>query len=168
MRPTIILYFLVLSNLLQAVVNTEPQQNVNFNRYLGRWYEQARFENWFEEGMEHVYTDYLPLQNGAIQVINHGTSAQGYAEQARGRAFIAGKGVLDISFVWPYWWFRTPYKILYVDPDYQSALISCEGDEYLWLLTRKKTASPGQIDTLRKEAQRRGFDTSKLRFTNQK
>ena len=98
MRPTIILYFLVLSNLLQAVVNTEPQQNVNFNRYLGRWYEQARFENWFEEGMEHVYTDYLPLQNGAIQVINHGTSAQGYAEQARGRAFIAGKGVLDISF----------------------------------------------------------------------
>lgn len=148
-----------------AKVDTTPQQNVDFSRYLGRWYEQARYENWFEEGMDNVYTDYVPLKDNSIQVTNYGTDAQGYDEQARGKAFIDGPGLLEVSFVWPYWWFRTPYKILYVDPEYKAALVSGEDGEYLWLLTREMNASPKLMRSLLHEAERRGFDTSTLRYT---
>ncbi len=162
-----IIYFLLLafSAVVNAAVDTTPQQNVDFRKYAGRWYEQARFENWFEEGMEHVYTDYTLLQNGSLRVSNHGTSPQGYAEQATGRAFIVAPGELSVSFVWPYWWFRAPYKVLYVDSEYQSALVSGEDATYLWLLTREPVPATRMLKNLVEQAKLRGFDTSRLRYT---
>lgn len=148
-----------------ATVDTRPQADVDFKRYCGRWYEQARFENWFEEGLDHVYTDYVPLENGSIQVTNHGTDAQGARLQAAGRGFIKAPGLLEVSFVWPYWWFRSPYKILYIDADYQGAVVSGIDDTYLWLLTRDAAPPRQLIEKLLKEAQKRGFNTSNLRYT---
>lgn len=148
-----------------AAVNTQAQQDVDIQRYCGRWYEQARYENWFEEGMENVYTDYILLSNGSIQITNHGTTAQGYPEQASGRAFVTAPGVLAVSFVWPYWWFRTPYKILFIDAEYRAALVSGEDGSLLWLLTRETQPSRHLIQLLLNQAHERGFDTSKLRYT---
>ncbi len=157
--------FLLTGSLALAAVNTTPQSDVNLKRYCGRWYEQARYENWFEQDMDQVYTDYTPLTSGGIRVINHGTDPQGRKHKSRGQAIATGPGQLAVSFVWPYWWFRAPYKILYVSPDYEGALVSGEGDEYLWLLTRKEDASPLLLKKLKQEAQLRGFDTAKLRRT---
>lgn len=147
--------------------NTAPQTGINLERYLGRWYEQARYENWFEKGMENVYTIYSPGPDGSIVVKNIGTSPEGAVLTTTGRAFPDGTGQLAISFVWPYFWFRTPYRILYVNENYTAALVSCEGDEYLWLLTREQAPDKRLISTLIREAQRRGFDTAKLRITRQ-
>ena len=156
---------LLIGNLAQATVNTTPQPDVNLTRYCGRWYEQARYENWFEQDLDQVYTDYTPLASGSIQILNHGTDPQGRKHKTRGKAVVTSPGQLGVSFVWPYWWFRTPYKILYVSPDYEGALVSGEGSDYLWILTREEDASPLLIKKLKQEAQLRGFDTTKLRRT---
>ena len=150
---------------VQAAVNTTPQASVDFRQYAGRWYEQARYENWFEKGMEEVYTDYALHKDGSLAVLNRGTNEQGKEKQARGRGFISAPGQLDVSFVWPYWWFRAPYRILYVDQEYEAALVSGADDKYLWFLTRESQPQPGLLNKLRQEAQKRGFDTSKLRYT---
>ncbi len=152
---------------LCSAADTTPQPNVSMSRYLGRWYEQARYENWFEEGMEQVYTDYTQGPDGSINVTNYGRSPEGKWEQASGRAVQKHKGILEVSFVWPYWWFGSPYHILYVDKEYQAALVSGDDDDYLWLLTRERSPRPETIRKLKEEAKRRGFDTSKLRFTKQ-
>lgn len=147
--------------------DTTPQANVSLSRYQGRWYEQARYENWFEEGMEQVYTDYSPGPDGSLNVMNSGRNETGHFKQASGRAFPVKDGILEVSFVWPYWWFGAPYHILYVDKDYQAALVSGDDEDYLWLLTRERNPKPEIIKKLKQEAERRGFDTSKLRFTRQ-
>lgn len=153
---------------LCSALDLTPQPGVSLNQYLGRWYEQARYENWFEEDMDGVYTDYTPRDDSSsIEVNNYGITASGNFKQARGRAFSAGNGMLEISFVWPYWWFRAPYRILYVDSQYQAALVSGDDAKYLWLLTRDKHPAPAVINKLKQEAQRRGFDTTKLRPTKQ-
>lgn len=149
-----------------AAVDTTPQQDVDLSRYCGRWYEQARYDNRFEEGLDDVFADYKALKGTSIFVTNHGTDAQGISHTARGKAHVQRNGVLSVSFVWPYWWFHNPYKILCVTQNYQGALVSGEGDEYLWILTREENASPLLLKELIKEAQRRGFDTSRLRYTN--
>ena len=156
---------LLLAGLTHAAVNTESQSHVNLDRYCGRWYEQARYENWFEKDMDQVCTDYVPLSGGRIQVTNYGTDPQGNRHRARGRAEVRGDGELGVSFVWPYWWFQAPYRILYVTPGYEGAVVSGEGEEYLWLLTRDEAASPSLLRQLVKEAQARGFDTARLRYT---
>lgn len=149
-----------------AAINTTPQTNIDYERYCGRWYEQARYENWFEKGLDHVYTDYTLLNNKSIRITNYGTDARGCTKQATGRGYISKTGVLEISFVWPYWWFRTPYIILYLNPEYSAALVSGNGADYLWLLTRDIHPNTGLMRSLIKEAKRRGFDTSALRYTN--
>ena len=156
---------LLLADLTHAAVNTTPQSHVDLGRYCGRWYEQARYENWFEKDMDQVFTDYGPLNNGRIQVTNYGTDPQGNWHRARGRAEGRGDGELIVSFVWPYWWFHAPYRILYVTPGYEGAVVSGKGEEYLWLLTRDEAASPALLRQLVKEAQSRGFDTTRLRYT---
>lgn len=118
--------------------------------------------------MEGVYTDYTPgADSSGIEVLNSGITDDGDFEQARGRAFPTSDGILEVSFVWPYWWFRAPYRILYVDSQYQAALVSGDDDKYLWLLTRDKHPAPSVINKLKQEAQHRGFDTTKLRPTKQ-
>ena len=165
MTRVILLLLFIISRLIYATVDTIPQQNIDLSRYCGRWYEQARYDNWFEEGLDEVFTDYAAMKNGNIQVTNHGRDAQGHMHQARGRAYVHSNGSLMVSFVWPYWWFHAPYKILYVTHDYQGAVVSGEGDEHLWFLTREEDASPLLLKKLKQEAQLRGFDISKLRYT---
>lgn len=151
-----------------SAADTTPQTDVQLARYVGRWYEQARFENWFEKGMDAVYTDYKPGPDSSLYVTNSGTNEAQAFKQASGRAYPGDNGVLHVSFVWPYWWFRAPYHILYVDADYMAALVSGDADSYLWLLTREPHPHPSVIRRLIKEAKLRGFDTSKLRFTKHK
>ena len=148
-------------------VDTRPQRGISLSRYLGRWYEQARFENWFESGMDFVYTDYSAGPHGSINVINCGTSISGKQSVSTGRGFPGGYGRMNISFVAPYSWFQAPYHILFVDNDYETALVSGDGDSYLWLLTRQQKPTIEQLNTLIQEARRRGFDTTQLRYTNQ-
>lgn len=151
----------------ESPVNTLPQQDVRLDKYLGRWYEQARYENWFESGLDEVFTDYSTGPGGSINVLNCGKNHRGLQSTSKGRGYPAGRGRLNVSFVPPYGWFRAPYHILYVDPDYQSALVSGENASYLWLLTREKTPQESLLSTLIGEAEKRGFNTSELRFTRQ-
>ncbi len=41
-------------------------------RFLGTWYEIARLDHRFEQGLEKVTANYSPMDDGGIQVINRG------------------------------------------------------------------------------------------------
>lgn len=151
--------------------DTTPQGDITLHRYLGRWYEQARYECFFERDMDEVYTDYTAREDGGIDITNAGTTAGGRHKEAHGRAVVPDAerhGRLLVSFVPPYRWFRAPYHILYVDTDYRMALVSGEDEGYLWLLTRERKADEATMRRLLDEAQKRGFDLARLRLTRQR
>lgn len=151
--------------------DTTPQREIRLQRYLGRWYEQARYECFFERGMDEVCTDYTARADGGIDITNAGTTAGGRRKEARGRAVVPEEeecGRLLVSFVPPYRWFRAPYHILYADAEYRMALVSGQGEGYLWLLTRARRADDAAMRRLLDEAQKRGFDLGRLRLTRQR
>ena len=39
-------------------VNTTTITQLDINRYMGKWYEIARYNHFFEKGMTHVNTEY--------------------------------------------------------------------------------------------------------------
>lgn len=136
---------------------------------MGRWYEQARFENTFELVLDNVYSDYYAMKNGKFRVFNNGTDAHGTPHQAKGMGSIKDSrepGALQVSFVPPYSWFAAPFHILYTDKNYQEALIAGSGGHYLWLLTREPHPSKESLNNLLHEARRRGFNTHELRRTH--
>lgn len=55
-----------------------------------------------------------------------------------------------------------------LDADYQWALIGSGSAKYLWILSRTPELSQETLNTILAEAQRRGYDTSKLIWVKQK
>ena len=53
-------------SLTRNSVNLTPIANVDLARYLGLWYEIARFDHWFERGMTHTKANYTMREDGCI------------------------------------------------------------------------------------------------------
>lgn len=53
-----------------------PVSGFDQQRYLGTWYEIARLDHSFEEGLSQVTADYRLNDDGSIKVINRGYNAE--------------------------------------------------------------------------------------------
>lgn len=141
-------------------------------RYLGTWYEIARFDYRFERGLYAVTAEYTQRPDGKIRVVNSGRrgSPDGPTASAEGKAKLGAPkdpvrpGFLKVSFFGP---FYSPYYILALDPDYQYALVAGKRHKTLWILSRQPQLSQETTQKLLEVARQQGFDTSKLRFVEQ-
>ncbi len=70
-----------------------------------------------------------------------------------------------VSFFGP---FYSDYRVMLLDADYQWELIGSGSAKYLWILSRTPELSQETLNTILAEAQRRGYDTSKLIWVNHK
>ena len=145
-------------------VNLTTKANVDLPRYLGQWYEIARFDHWFERGMSHTKANYTMREDGDIQVVNTGLK-DGKIKTSIGRAKSSDQqGLLRVSFFWP---FYGDYRILWLDDDYQHALVGGGDSSYLWILSRTSTIDLSIKNSILSEARRRGYDTDKLIWVEQ-
>ena len=145
-------------------VDLTPLANVDLPRYIGQWYEIARFDHWFERGMTHTKASYTMREDGDIQVVNSGLK-DGKIKTSTGRAKCTDQhGLLRVSFFWP---FYGDYRILWLDDDYQLALVGGGGSDYLWILSRTTAVNPTVKRLILTEAKRRGYDTDKLIWVEQ-
>jgi len=145
-------------------INIAPVKEFDLNRYLGKWYEIARFDHRFERGLTKVMAEYTQRADGKIEVVNSGFNA---AKNAPSR--IVGKakttsvaGLLRVSF---FWIFYSDYRVLALGDDYEWALVGAgNADKYLWILSRTATLPSDTLNAILSEAKSRGFDTDKLIF----
>lgn len=138
--------------------------NFDLNRYLGDWYEIARFDHSFERGMAHAKASYTLRKDGKVDVLNTGLK-NGKPSQAKGVAKLTETpGLLRVSFWGP---FYSDYRVMLLDEDYQHALVGSGSDDYLWILSRTPQITPETKAKILAEAQSRGYDTAKLIWTEQ-
>lgn len=142
-----------------ATIDNTPVKTFDLKRFLGSWYEVARYDHWFERGMEQTKATYKLRTDGKIDVLNTGIK-NGKPKESKGKAKTTDTaGLLRVSFFGP---FYSDYRILLVDKDYQYALVGSSSDSYLWILSRKPQLTKDAKELILKEARRRGYDTSKL------
>ena len=133
--------------------------NIDINRYLGSWYEIARFNHRFERGIEQSKAQYTLREDGNIDVLNTGIK-NGKTKTAKGIAKRTDTpALLRVSFFGP---FYGDYRVMLLDEDYQYVLVGSGSDDYLWILARSPKLSETDKSAILNEAQRRGYDTSKL------
>ncbi|MBN2635474.1 MAG: lipocalin family protein [Prolixibacteraceae bacterium] len=143
-------------------------KELNLQRYLGTWYEIARFDHRFERGLEGVTATYSMRDDGKIKVVNQGyeNSLNGKLSVAEGKAKTTDDpGKLKVSF---FWIFYGDYYILELDKDYQWVLIGSSTDKYLWILSRTPKLENPVKNRILDLAQKRGYNTSKLIWVEQK
>ena len=145
----------------------QPAKSVELERYLGRWYEIARYEQGFQKGCEGVTADYSLRSDGSINVVNRCRKPGGKVSEARGRAKIvdrASNARLKVSFFGP---FYGNYWILDRGDDYQWAIVGEPSGRYLWLLNRQAAPPAAEVERLVDRAAALGYDTRLLLRTRQ-
>jgi apolipoprotein D and lipocalin family protein len=142
---------------------------VDVDRYIGRWYEIARFENGFEKDCEGVTAQYAKRPDGKISVLNtcrEGDPA-GKAKVAKGVARVVDLSTnakLKVSFFGP---FEGDYWVLDHADDYSWSLVGEPSGRYLWMLARAPKVDAAVKDDLLERLKKRGYNTQALRWTAQ-
>ena len=164
---------LIFASIARATPPLPTVEFVDLKKYLGTWYEIARFEHRFQKGCTATTATYSMLSNGDIEVINqcHLDHPHGELKKATGVAWVKDKKTnakLRVQFFLK--WMKSRYLsgqywILSLDKDYQNVLIGDPSREYLWILSRNKTQEDDVYKELKDKAQSLGFDVSKLKRT---
>ena len=146
-------------------VDNTPVSALDLNRYLGEWYEIARFDHSFERGVEQAKANYTQNADGTIKVVNSGIK-NGKPKTAIGKGKTTDTpGLLRVSFFGP---FYADYRVMLIDKEYTYALVGSGSADYLWILSRTSGLSENAKSELLSEAKRRGYDTGKLIWVEQK
>lgn len=147
--------------------DNSPVPSLDLGRYLGTWYEIARFDHSFERGMDNVVAEYLLRDDGMITVINSGWK-NGKYRVAEGKARQADPDTdpahLEVSFFLS---FYSDYNIMMIDDGYQIALVGSRNPKYLWILSRTPIQNDAVIEEVLVEAKDRGYDVTKLIWVDQ-
>ena len=142
-------------------------KKVDLQRYLGDWYEIARYEYPFQKDCKNVKANYSLREDKKIQVVNSCTKiSTNEFKDAKAVAYSVDEtnSKLKVSFFRP---FYGDYWILDLDDDYKYAIIGTPTKEYLWILSRDKTISDEVLNKLLEKISNMGFDKSKLIYTIQ-
>jgi apolipoprotein D and lipocalin family protein len=145
-------------------------KELDLNRYMGTWYEIARYNHSFEKGLVGVTARYSLRPDGKINVINQGykNTLTGKLSVANGKAKLpdlSNPGKLKVSF---FLFFYAEYNVLELGENYEWALIGSSSDKYLWILSRTPILEPSDYNKILELAKDRGYDTGKLLLVDQK
>lgn len=157
---------------LQAV-KTIP--SIDVARYLGTWYEIAKFPNWFQRKcLSGTNANYQLKEDGNVKVTNRCKVEGGEIAQAIGTARQIGGATspkLEVRFA-PDWLAILPfvwgdYWVIDLDPQYQLAAVSDPRREYLWILSRTPKVNQKSYDDLLQRLVAQQFDLTQLSLTPQ-
>jgi len=145
-------------------IDTTTVESVDLKRYLGTWYEIARFPHSFEKGLVGVTANYSFRKDGKIRVLNQGYKGtlDGKFSRAEGKAKVPdpkNTSRLKVSF---FLFFYGDYYVLELDEDYQWAMIGSSSPNYFWILSRTPQMDPEVYQMLLDNAKKRGYDLGSL------
>lgn len=147
-------------------IDRSTVSDVDLKRYMGRWYEIARFDHSFERNLSYCEAFYAMQDDGTISVVNTGINTNNeHRKTSYGKAKLGDRpGQLRVSF---FWFFYSDYNILALDDNYDWALIGSRSPKYLWILARTPSLSQETTEHITAIAKERGYDTSKLIWVKQ-
>lgn len=137
--------------------------NFELEKYLGKWYEIARFNHKFERYLDNVTATYSIDEDGDLYVLNRGYNTKNEEwEEAEGKGKIPDiqkPAELRVSF---FLFFYSDYKIIALDEDYQWAVVTTNSKEHLWILSRKPVMEDEIYGRLLKFTKEQGFMSNLL------
>lgn len=149
--------------------------SLDVSRYMGTWYEIAKYPNRFQKKcVADTRAEYRLQAGGSVQVINRCRKDTGEVDEAVGEARQIGGATspkLQVRFA-PAWLSLLPfvwgdYWVIDLDTNYQLVAVAEPKREFLWVLSRTSTVSPGAYEALLERLKAQGFDLGRLERTQQ-
>lgn len=146
------------------MIDNSVVSDLDIDRYLGKWYEIARYDHRFERGLVGVTAEYSLQPDEKIKVVNAGYkgSLDGERSVATGKAKIPDPeqpAKLKVSF---FWIFYADYFVMELDEEYQWAVVGSKRDKYLWILSRTPQMEEELYAEILEKIKQRGYKTDPL------
>lgn len=137
---------------------------VDLKRYMGTWYEIARYPHRFQEGCAGTSATYSLRDDGKVDVLNqcYKEKLNGKLVKAHGKAWVidpATNAKLKVSFFWP---FSGHYWIIDLGENYEYAVVGHPDRTYLWILSRTPEMDEQLYNNIIEKLKLQSYDTSKL------
>src|SRR5579885_1618390 len=132
----IVLAALIIPCAMGADAPLETVAHVDLDRYVGKWYELARYPNRFERECDRNVTAEYAKQSNGIEVVNSCLKVDGKTKRSEGHAKVqdaATNAKLAVTFFWP---FYGKYWVIDLGQDYEYAVVGEPSRKYLWILSR--------------------------------
>ncbi len=145
--------------------------SLDLDRYLGSWYEIARYQHRFEKNLVGAKADYSLRDDGRIQVVNSGIKGdlEGKLSSVKALAWRPDDevpGRLKVRF---FGLFTSDYLVFGLDEEeYQWALVGSDDRDFLWFLSRTPEVSDATLDIMKAIAVEQGYDMEQLFLVPQK
>ena len=152
-------------SLPQAVLPPlDTVSNVDLNRYTGKWYEIARYPNWFQSSCASSTADYTANADGTIGVFNTCLAADGSVNstiQGTARKVdSATNAKLKVTF--PSIPFPADYWIIQLGENYEYAVVGEPTRSTLFVLSRTPTLDQNRLNTILAQLTDQGYDPARL------
>ncbi len=139
-------------------------KNVDLSRYAGRWYIIANIPYFAERGKVGSYFD-VSFPHGHVrdEYVGYARNFSAKPSHFVMRGYVVkgyGNAYWRESPIWPLYF---DYLILYVDPDYRTALVGYPGKQYGWVLSRSPEMDSATYSSLLGRFAALGYDTAKFK-----
>jgi apolipoprotein D and lipocalin family protein len=137
---------------------------LDLGRYLGKWYEIARYPNWFERGCQGVTAEYSLRDDGKITVLNtcRKGAPDGPEKTAEGLAWVVAPGQLEVTFTPLLPFINGDYWVLHIEPDYSMAVVGAPKGSTGWVLARTPEIGEDAYARALAALAANGYDTARL------
>ncbi len=148
---------------------------VDLDRYLGKWYEIAKYPNRFQRGCDEATAEYAKLPSGDIEV--HNTCRKVGNQQLKdilGVAKVVDRETnakLKVTFL-PKWLRWTgigfgKYWVIALEPNYEYAVVSEPSRKFLWILSRTPSLKRTTYEQILEKIKEQQLDVTKLEFSRE-
>lgn len=152
----------------QPPLPTVPR--VDLKRYEGRWFEIAKYPNWFQRGcVADTTAEYTAQPDGTIRILNRCRQKNGTIREARGVAAVvpdSNNAKLRVRFAGSpiagdYW------IIGLDDKNYSWALVGHPSRQFLWILGREPEMNTQAFADIVALAGSLGYESGRIEKTIQ-
>lgn len=144
--------------------------DVDLDRYLGRWYIIANIPYFAERGNVGAYVEYSIRPDGQIADVYYAREKDFASPLIRreGRAYVVAgnnNALWRVTFLWPIY---VSYPIIHIGPDYKTALIGYPDRSLGWVFSRDRDMDEGTYRDLLNKFARQGYDITKFQRVPQR
>ena len=129
----IILFLLILS----TSFSHEVVDNLNLEKFMGRWYVISLIPNWIEEDASNSYDEYTLNKDGTVDIFYQAIK-KGKTRTIKQRATVLENPAMwEIQFIKPWVpFFKAPYEVIILDEDYNYMVVGYPNNDYGWIMSR--------------------------------
>ena len=112
-------------------------ENLDIERFMGRWYVIALIPNWIEENATNSYDDYKLNKDGTIS-ITYKAIKNGKERTIKQKGTILNNSARwEIEFLKPWIpFYKAPYEVILLDENYEYMAVGYPDNSFGWIMAR--------------------------------